>query len=48
MSPDAEQCFPEALEYIYAYTNHVIARSDLDPSGIKTILQRIRKLSSVR
>lgn len=48
VSPDAGHYFPEALEYIYAYTNHVVARSDLDPSGIKTILERIRKLSSVR
>lgn len=48
VSPEAKLHFPHALEYIYAHTNHVIARSDLDPSGIKAILERIRRLSSVR
>lgn len=48
VDPASEQEFPQALAHIYAYTNHVIARSNLNPDGIKTILERIRKLSSVR
>lgn len=45
---DSELYFPHALEHVYAHTNHVIARSDLDPIRIKAVLERIRKLSSVR
>lgn len=48
VAQDAGQHFPRALEHISAHTNHVVARSDLDPAGIKRILERIRKLSSVR
>lgn len=48
VAQDAGQLFPQALEYISAHTHHVIARSDLDPAGIRRILERIRKLSSVR
>ncbi|KUI57051.1 hypothetical protein VP1G_04380 [Cytospora mali] len=47
-SRDAEQRFPQALAHIYAYTNHVIARSNLDPAGTRRILERIRNLSTVR
>lgn len=48
VSPQSVQYFPQALEHIYTYTNHVVARSNLDPAGIKALLERIRKLSSVR
>lgn len=48
VAQDAGLHFPQALEHISAHTHHVVARSDLDPAGIKRILERIRKLSSVR
>lgn len=48
VAQDAGQHFPQALEHISAHTHHVVARSDLDPAGIKRLLERIRKLSSVR
>lgn len=48
VAQDAGLHFPQALEHISAHTNHVVARSDLDPAGIKRILERIRRLCSVR
>ncbi|KAK7743768.1 hypothetical protein SLS53_003787 [Cytospora paraplurivora] len=47
-SHDAEQRYSRALANIYAYTNHVIASSNLDQVGTRKILQKIRSLSTVR
>ncbi|KUI72692.1 hypothetical protein VM1G_08109 [Cytospora mali] len=48
ISRDAEQRFPQALAHIYAYTKHVIARSNLNPAGTRRILDGIQNLSTVR
>ncbi|ROW07139.1 hypothetical protein VPNG_07354 [Cytospora leucostoma] len=47
-SHDAEQRYSRALANIYAYTNHVVASSNLDQAGTRKILQKIRNLATVR
>ncbi|KAG5921558.1 hypothetical protein E4U42_005797 [Claviceps africana] len=47
VQPDAPRRFPSAWEHISAYTNHVMVRSNLRPSGIRRILSGITRLSSV-
>ena len=47
MARDAERRYPRALEHVYAHTSHVVARSDLDPEGVKRILGGIGKLASI-
>lgn len=48
IAPEAETAFPLALDRIYVFTRHIEARSNLDPQGIKQVLDRIQRLSSVR
>ncbi|QLI72056.1 uncharacterized protein G6M90_00g084250 [Metarhizium brunneum] len=45
--PDAQTLFSKALEHISTYTKHVVVRNNLKPSGIRKILSRIMRLSSV-
>ncbi|KAK9777285.1 putative F-box domain-containing protein [Seiridium cardinale] len=48
LAPESQNYFPVALEKIYAHTRHVQANSDLDPRSIKRLLDRIRRLLTVR
>lgn len=44
----AENQHPQAFQHIRNYTIHVIARSDLDPRGIRKVLDNAYRLQSVR
>jgi len=48
VEPDAGDRYPLAFRHIAQNTNHVVARSDLDPRGIRSILVVIQKLVSLR
>lgn len=48
VAPDAELKYPNLLSNIATYTSHVVARSDLEPSGTARVLASIRRLLSVR
>jgi hypothetical protein len=48
IAPEAHIYFPDALEKIRAHTRHVEARSDLDPERVKVLLDRLRRLLTVR
>ncbi|EFQ29474.1 F-box domain-containing protein [Colletotrichum graminicola] len=45
---DADSRYPNLLCNVSTYTNHVIARSDLDPDGIRRVLDRVQRLKTVR
>jgi len=48
VSDDTEKLLPNLLWNISAYTNHVVARSDLNPEGIRRILDSVQRLYSVK
>lgn len=48
VAPDAESRYPNLLRNVSIYTNHVIARSDLNPDGIRRVIDRIQRLRTVR
>ncbi|KAK6066963.1 F-box domain-containing protein-like protein [Seiridium cupressi] len=48
LATESQNYFPVALEKIYAHTRHVQANSDLDPRSIKRLLDRVRRLLTVR
>ncbi|KAI0600707.1 hypothetical protein F4775DRAFT_582620 [Biscogniauxia sp. FL1348] len=48
ISPQAEVYHQQGLQYIYAYTRHVEVRNDLDPERIKYVIDRIKRLLSIR
>ncbi|KAH9905343.1 F-box domain-containing protein [Xylariomycetidae sp. FL2044] len=48
ITPQAEVYLPHSLEKVYYYTRHVVASSELDPDRIKRILDRVRRLVSLR
>ncbi|EEY15850.1 conserved hypothetical protein [Verticillium alfalfae VaMs.102] len=48
VSTDAEARYPNLFRNVAAHTNHVVARSNLDPFGIKRVLDRVRRLQSVQ
>ncbi|KAK1987429.1 F-box domain-containing protein [Colletotrichum cereale] len=48
VAPDADSLYPNLLRNVSTYTNHVIARSDLDPDGIRRVLDRVQRLKTVR
>lgn len=45
---DAESLFPNALKHIFVHARHVVVRSNLNRQGVKTLLDNIQKLQSVR
>ncbi|KAM0280138.1 hypothetical protein ACHAQH_004210 [Verticillium albo-atrum] len=48
VSEDAEARYPNLFRNVAAHTNHVVARSNLDPVGIRSVLDRVQRLQSVR
>ncbi|KAH7358631.1 F-box domain-containing protein [Plectosphaerella cucumerina] len=48
VDPDADIDYPNLLDNVARHTNHVVARSDLDPRGIARVLANVRRLQSVR
>lgn len=48
VSTGAEARYPNLFRNVAAHTNHVVARSNLDPFGIKRVLDRVRRLQSVQ
>ncbi|KAH8648369.1 F-box domain-containing protein [Xylariales sp. PMI_506] len=48
IASQAQTEFPQALENVYTLTRHVEVRNDLDPRGIRRVLDRIERLSSIR
>ncbi|KAF5512910.1 hypothetical protein CGCA056_v012407 [Colletotrichum aenigma] len=48
VAPDAEALFPNLLRHVSTFTNHVVVRSDLDPDGIRRVLDRVQRLKTVR
>ncbi|OLN86104.1 hypothetical protein CCHL11_05215 [Colletotrichum chlorophyti] len=48
VAPDAELRYPNLLRNVSTYTNHVVARSDLDPDGIRRVLDRVQRLKTVQ
>jgi hypothetical protein len=48
VAEDAENQHPHAFRNIQTYTTRIVARSDLDPRGIRKVLDRARRLQSVR
>lgn len=48
VAPDAESRYPNLLRNVSSYTNHVVTRSDLDPDGIRRVLDRVQRLKTVR
>lgn len=48
ISLDAQNHFPGALEKVYMHTRHVELTSDLEPEAVKRLLNRVRRLLTVR
>jgi hypothetical protein len=43
----AELQYPNLLQNIAAYTQHVVIRSNLEPRGIRSVLWKIQHLSAI-
>lgn len=48
ISLEAQNHFPGALEKVYMHTRHVELTSDLEPEAVKRLLNRVRRLLTVR
>lgn len=48
VAPDTESRYPNLLRHVSTFTNHVVVRSDLDPDGIRRVLDRVQRLKTVR
>jgi hypothetical protein len=48
IAPDAYTRFPQAFEKICAHTRHVEVDDELDATGVKRLLEKLQRLSSVR
>ncbi|KAI0109413.1 hypothetical protein F4776DRAFT_657213 [Hypoxylon sp. NC0597] len=48
IAPQTETYFPRILRYMHSFTRHVEVRSDLDRVNTRRVLDRVRRLSSLR